>query len=376
MKEARIILIGGVPPPYHGVTQYTYNLLHSAVDEAFEVWHLDTSDHRSVDNLSRLDPINVILALKNLARLVVLLLKSKPHLVYLPVSVTPLPYLRDGLFILCTALFSKAKVVVHLHGGRFFREEFYGKANTLIRVFIRWTMRNTHSAIVLGESLTSVFHGLARHTAVVPNGSTFRPTRQREAVKRSNSSLQVGYLGNLFEAKGILDVLEAARTVVKHHPSVTFAFAGAWWNQEPQTKEKAISFVERNGLRQRVSFLGVIFDQAKEQFLFETDIFVFPSWNEGLPLVILEAMAAGCPVISTRDVGAIPDVVKDGITGMLVEKKNPDQIAAAICRLVESPDLRERMGKAGKERYEKYYTMERNINQMIAVFRSVLQSSS
>jgi glycosyltransferase involved in cell wall biosynthesis len=87
-------------------------------------------------------------------------------------------------------------------------------------------------------------------------------------------------------------------------------------------------------------------------------------------------MAAGCPVISTRDVGAIPDVVKDGITGMLVEKKNPDQIAAAICRLVESPDLRERMGKAGKERYEKYYTMERNINQMIAVFRSVLQSSS
>jgi glycosyltransferase involved in cell wall biosynthesis len=89
-------------------------------------------------------------------------------------------------------------------------------------------------------------------------------------------------------------------------------------------------------------------------------------------LVILEAMAAGCPVISTR-VGAIPEVVVDGVTGILVEKQNPQQLADAIMRLVDDPALRQRMGEAGRKRFEEHYTFERCAERLIKVFHQVLE---
>jgi L-malate glycosyltransferase len=85
-------------------------------------------------------------------------------------------------------------------------------------------------------------------------------------------------------------------------------------------------------------------------------------------------MAAGCPVISTKDVGAIPEVVLDGITGILVEKRRPDQIADAIIKLIEHPELRVSMGNAGRKRYEKYYKTEHNIDKIIELFNKVLES--
>ena len=100
-----------------------------------------------------------------------------------------------------------------------------------------------------------------------------------------------------------------------------------------------------------------------------TDIFVFPSWYEGFPLVILEAMAAVCPVISTKGVGAIPEVVIDGVSWIFVEKQNPKHIADVIIRLIDNSKLREEMGTAGRERFKKYYTME---HMMIRVFNNAL----
>ena len=90
-------------------------------------------------------------------------------------------------------------------------------------------------------------------------------------------------------------------------------------------------------------------------------------------MVIIEAMAAGCPVVSTKNAGAIPETVIDGKTGILVEKKNPQAVAQAIIKLIESPELRVKMGMAGRKRYEQYYTQERNIENMIRVFDHALK---
>jgi glycosyltransferase involved in cell wall biosynthesis len=113
--------------------------------------------------------------------------------------------------------------------------------------------------------------------------------------------------------------------------------------------------------------------EQKELYLLDTDIFVLPSWSEGFPLVILEAMAAGCPVISTR-VGAIPEVVLDGVTGILVEKQNPQQLAQAMITLIENPDLRRQMGQAGRKRFEEHFTFDRCIDRMIAVFNNAVKA--
>ena len=376
-SKYKIIIIGSTPPPHHGSNIYSQNLLNSKIKEEFEVFHLDTSDHRNLDNLSKLDFINVYLAVKNIAELVWILIKIRPELVYIPPAASFLPYFRDGLFILSASFFSHAKIVIHMHRGNFFRGEFYEKSNSLVRFFIRWTLNKVDIAIVLGKSLESIFYGLVKYIVVVPNGTDFDPFNNRKYVtKPEKKEIIASYLGNLFEKKGVLDLLQAAKIVLDKHKNVKFRFAGPWTRQESRTKSRVFSFMYENNLLSKVEFIGTVLNKDKEKFLLDTDIFVFPSWFEGLPQVILEAMAAGCPVISTKDVGAIPEVVVDGVSGILVEKQNPKQIADAIIKLIKDPGLRKKMGEASRKRFKRYYTMDQNINMMIKVFKNTSHNSN
>ena len=372
-SKYKIIIVGSIPPPHHGPNIYLQNFLNSKIKKEFEVFHLDTSDHRNLDNLSKLDFTNVYLALKNILELVWMLIKIKPELVYIPPAPSFLPYFRDGLFILSASFFSHAKIIAHMHSGNYFRVEFYEKSNSFVRFFIQWTLSKVDTAIVLGKSLKNIFRDFVKNTVVVPNGTDFDPFKNKKfIIRQSNNEIIVSYLGNLFESKGVLDLIRAAKSVLDKHKNVKFMFAGSWSQQELEIKNQAIKFIKENNLQNTVEFTGIVLNESKEKFLIDTDIFVFPSWYEGFPLVILEAMAAGCLVISTKDVGAIPEVVVDGISGILVEKQNPKQIADAIIRLMNNPRLREEMGRAGRERFEKYYTMEQNINMMIRVFNNAL----
>jgi glycosyltransferase involved in cell wall biosynthesis len=376
-SKNKIIIVGSIPPPYHGSIIYSRNLLDSKIKEEFEVFHIDTSDHRNLDNLSKLDLINVYLAIKNISELVWMLIKIKPDIVYIPPAASFLPYLRDGLFILSVSLFSRASIITHMHRGDYFRTEFYEKSNFLVRFFILWTLSKVDSAIVLGKSLKSIFHGFIRNIEVVPNGSNFDPFNNRKYVtKPEKNEITVSYLGNLFEKKGVLDLLHAAKTVLDKHKNVKFRFAGPWTQQESRTKSQAFRFIYENNLQSNVEFIGTVLNKDKENFLIDADIFAFPSWFEGFPLVILEAMAAACPIISTKEVGAIPEVVLDGVNGILVEKQNPKQIADAIIKLIEDPGLRRKMGEASRKRFKKYYTMDQNTKMMINVFKNMLQNKN
>ena len=113
--------------------------------------------------------------------------------------------------------------------------------------------------------------------------------------------------------------------------------------------------------------------KRKEDLLKETDIFVLPTFYhiEAHPFSIIDAMSAGCSVVSTWH-AAIPETVVDGETGFLVEKENVDELARALKELIENPKLREKMGLMGRKRYEQYYTKDRNIANMILVFKKSL----
>lgn len=371
----KVILIGSVPPPYHGSSIYFQNLLNSDIRNVFEIHHLDISDHRNLDNLSKLDFTNVYLALKNLKELLSMLRKEKPDLVYIPVASNYLPYLRDGLFILTTSYFSKAKIIIHLHEGSYFRSEFYRNAFYFYKKFIKYTLSKVNTAIVFTEGLKSNFEGFVENIIAFPNGLK----REFENSENKNESIsekkfRINFLGNLFESKGVLDVLNASVILKDRTENIEFNFAGAWSEKEYKTRQKAENIISENRLEGIVNFKGVLTGKEKDKFLQQTDILVFPTWYpyEGCPLVIIEAMSYSIPVISTRDAGAIPEMVIDGKTGILVDKKNPEQIAESVLKLIENKELSETMGKAGRESYEKNFTMEVNIRNMINTFNKVI----
>ena len=263
-SKYKIIIIGSTPPPHHGSNIYFQNLLTSKIKEEFEVFHLDTSDHRNLDNLSKLDFINVYLAVKNIAELVWILIKIRPELVYIPPAASFLPYFRDGLFILSASFFSHAKIIAHMHSGNYFRVEFYGKSNSFVRFFIQWTLSKVDTAIVLGKSLKNIFRDFVKNIVVVPNGTDFDPFNNRQfIIRQNNSEIVVSYLGNLFENKGVLDLIRAAKSVLDKHKNVKFMFAGSWSQQELEIKNQAIKFICENDLQSNVEFAGVVLNEKK-----------------------------------------------------------------------------------------------------------------
>jgi len=371
MRKHSLLFIGALPPPYHGVTVFNEGLLNSKIADIYKVYHLDTSDKRNLDNLGKADLQNVYLALKNLWVLIKLCIRKKPDLVYLPIAQN-IAYLRDGMFIIIAKFLGKAKIVIHVHGSYF--KQYYNNTNWFMKQFIDFTMKQVNTAIVIGDSLKYVIDSWVKDVQVVPNGTPFNP-KLHNKFKRNIGSVTISYLGNLFESKGVLDVVKAAKIVVDKYPKVRFKFAGSWWAQEPETKKYAFRFIRENHLGNNIEFVGRVLGSEKERFLIDTEIFVFPSWYkyETQGIVNIEAMAAGCPVISTKNVGAIFETVIDGKTGILVEKKNPKAIAEAIIKLIENPELRIKMGMAGRKRYEQYYTQEKNIENMIRVFEGALK---
>jgi glycosyltransferase involved in cell wall biosynthesis len=348
----------------------TEYLLRSDLGDRFEIVHLETADRRTLGNIGRFDWMNVVLAAVHGLHFLWLLLWRRPEIVYVPVAQNRLGYLRDCLFLVPARLLRK-RVVVHIHGGYFGR--FYAASGPIFRGLIRWTLAKAERVIVLGESLRPMLEGLVPGERVVciPNGiSDIEPGIRRRAAG-GDSDFRVVYLGTLIRSKGFLDLLEAAREILRERTDVRFSFAGEFFGDSERAE------AERYGadLGDRVEFVGVLSGRAKAQFLVDADLFVFPTYYppEGHPYVILEAMAAGLPVVTT-DHGAIAETVIDGETGVIVPQRAPAALAAVLRELLADPERRPRLGRAGRERFLACYTIDRWAERLAEVFDDVARA--
>jgi glycosyltransferase involved in cell wall biosynthesis len=336
---------------------------------------VDLSDRRDLQNLGRLDVTNVRLALGASARFLKELRRFSPTVVYLLLSQNTLAYLRDGLLIWLARHFSGARIVVHLHGG-FFRD-FVEGASAPTRWFVDQTLRGVDAGIVYGQRMARHLEPWVRRVHVVPNGTAIGFGVDIEAKLRERARspvVNITYLSNLVKSKGILTLLESAAQVARQRESVCFRIAGAW-SPDPTdgTSAAAIELEARRLVREarldnRVVFLGRVLGDEKCRLLWETDVFVLPSSYayEGHPVSIIEAMAFGCPVVST-DRGVIAETVVHGESGYIVPACDPVELARAIEMLVDSRAEREAMSRGARKRYEAEYTDEQMITRIAAV---------
>ena len=159
----------------------------------------------------------------------------------------------------------------------------------------------------------------------------------------------VGYIGRLSQEKGILHFMEAIPKVVETRDEATFLIGGDE-QLRPQVEEYA------NKLRSKVKFVGWIPHDELPEYLNRLKLLVLPSYTEGLPNIMLEAMACGTPVLATP-VGAIPDIIKDGETGFIMEDNSPECIAENVMRALNYPSADEVVRNAG-ELVRKEFTYE------------------
>ena len=172
---------------------------------------------------------------------------------------------------------------------------------------------------------------------------------------RQRSGLVVGTVAHLSPEKGHLTLLEAAARLRKRFPDVVYVFVG-----EGELKGELEDRAHDLGLSEQIVFTG--FRKDCESLMREFDIFCLASVSEGLSSAILAAMARALPVVATR-VGGIPELVQDGLTGLLVPPRRPDRLAEALDTLLSLSSLRSCMGLAGRKRIEENFTLDRKLDQ-------------
>lgn len=244
------------------------------------------------------------------------------------------------------------------------------------RLLERLSNRCLHRAIAVSEATKADW---VRRTGIppgrvvtIPNGvdpDAFRrrvskaEARARLGLPREGGVL-IGGVGRLDEAKGFADLIEAFALLTATDPRAELAIAGTGPLREGLAARAAAL-----GVADRVHFLGF---RPDVRDVFEAlDVFALSSLCEAMPYALLEAMAAGLPAVGTR-VGGVAEVIEAGETGFVVPPREPAAMASALRPLVESSELRDRLGAEGRERVEREFHVRDTVRRTVDVYREMI----
>lgn len=274
-------------------------------------------------------------------------------------------FFRKSIVVLIGRVFRK-KTIMHIHGSEF--QVFYKRAG-LLRFYIRGILRLNDLVICLSPQWFSFFSTFisSKRLRILNNPVSIQ---LQTTFKRMEAcgAVRFLFLGKIGHRKGIFDVLKAvAQLPVEIRSQIKFMIGG---NGEV---EKLDSVVKQYGLSDAIHYVGWVNGDRKNALLVNTDVYVLTSYNEGLPVSILEAMSYGLPIISTP-IGGIPEIVKDGQNGFLVTPGDIDQISNALSRFISAPELIQTMGNLSKE-FVKPFLSENVFPELYSLYATLLSST-
>ncbi len=244
---------------------------------------------------------------------------------------------RKSLFIWLAHKLGK-KVIIHMHAADFV--PYYEQSNHPNRILD--TLLMADKMIVLSKSWYDYFKGIGVKHDKLEILNNIVPEPKICNVAKDTSKLKLLYLGELSNRKGVFDLLDAVIANREYYDGKVQIRLGGNGNEQQITQ-----IIEDNKLGNIVTLEGWVTGKKKIECLNWADIYVLPSYNEGLPIGILESMSYSHPIISTS-VGGIPEVLNDGVNGCLINPGKPVEIAEAINSYIDNAEL---IAKQGKESF-------------------------
>jgi len=349
VKRPAVLVLGPHRAAVSGVSTHVNTLLASGLAEDFLLIHFQLGSEGLKE--SRAGQVARLAA--SPFRLAAAILKRGVAIVHINSSLNARAYWRDLAHML-VAKACGARVLFQVHGGKLPAD--FCRNNRLLAALLRRTLRLPDAIVVLGSIELEAYQRFVRREQVValPNGIDCLPYASilRERPDPAGA-LRLAYVGRLAREKGLYELLTGLKLAHAAGVRARLVITGSGPEEEGLRR-----FVAAAGIGHAVSFAGPVCGAGKSALFAQSDLFVLPSHAEGLPYALLESMAAGVPAIVTR-VGAIPEVVFEGVHGLFVPLHDPEAIARAIATLDADRELLAQMSAACRKRIAASYSAER-----------------
>ncbi|WP_229507947.1 glycosyltransferase family 4 protein [Massilia sp. Dwa41.01b] len=357
-RAPRILMLGTAPEGRGGVAALVSVLRDGGLFEREAVAYVST--HREGGVFAKLGS-----AASGFSKAALACLRQRPRIVHAHAA-SGASFLRKSM-LLWLARTAGCRTIFHLHGGGF-RQFATVRSSMLTQRWIRHTLERSSLVIALSEGWAQFLRGFApeARVTVVPNAVPL--PRQGEQGEQGEQAEQVEpgrilFLGRLECAKGVAELLDAAATLAPRFPQLRLVLAGSG----DLARRAAVA---ARGIGAHVELPGWLDAAARERELARASVFCLPSHAEGLPMSLLEAMAAGKAAVATA-VGAVPEAVRDGENGLLVPPHDAPALAAALERLLADSALRGRLGTQARATVERHYSTEAVCGQLAAIYNDL-----
>ncbi len=367
-NKKRILFIGPLPPPVHGSAVVSQQIKDSIlIKKAFDCDWVNLSTSRRMEEIGKKTLSKPFRLTGALMRELWLLLTHRYDLCYLAITCHGIGFLKDSPFVLMCKLFQR-KIVIHQHNK--------GMANDVDKWPYRWLLplcyKNARVILLSWYLYSDIEKVVPRENVVIcPNGIKVDKRNNNESVRNKNAVPHLLFLSNLIKSKGVFVLLDALKILKDKDYSFICDFVGG------ETKEidakRFADEVNRRKLNRFVVYWGRKYGKEKEEYFEKSDMFVFPSMEDCFPLVILEAMASKLPIVTTAE-GAIPDEVRDGENGLIAKRQDAESLADCICKLIDDPELRTKMGENGQRRLVSMFTETAFEERMNGILWTALRS--
>ncbi|MFD2161877.1 glycosyltransferase family 4 protein [Paradesertivirga mongoliensis] len=369
IKKKRVLVLGQTPPPYGGQALMLQTLLEGEYKNA-QLFHVRLDFSRDFDDMGSFKLYKFWSLFKAIFQTIFYrYYKSADILYYGPAGPNKLGMYRDMLLLAPVRLFFK-KTILHTHAGGSSR--LYADLNVIAKFFYRIAFFKPDVLI----TLTNFSHGddvvlVPKAVFVVPNGIKDEYQFYKfVSTPKLDSKINLLYVGAMYEERGITELVYAVDIIRKRGVDVRLQMMGIFISNDFETKIRAL--IDKLGLDQYIVFLGTKVGEDKWGVFRDSDIFCFPTYvpSETFGLVLAEAMQFEIPVVATRWNG-IPLVFEDGKDGLLIDIKNPQDLADKVEHLARNEKERIKMGQNGRKKYLDRYSIDTFRSKMDIVFSQV-----
>jgi glycosyltransferase involved in cell wall biosynthesis len=359
--EKKIIFLAPIPPPLAGPEIINHTLLESDTLKNAPIVHIKSNIRRANAAKGTLDLSGTMNFVFRYFDFVRALISPQIYLLYFMLSSSKIGFIRDSFYILTASILNK-KIVGHYHGSNF--DGFYRNQSKILKKYIKFTMQRLDRLILSGNCIKPIFGRIypLNKLEVLYNGLDLAQYLPDKTILRKPVNVfTILFMGHIWFPKGFYDLILAYKKLHKKYLSnVRLIFAGENMSDElgaveflnDKWREKFLS--ERDNIANCINkfiinseqynahYLGLVCGERKKMIFQQANVFILPSYTEGLSFACLEAMTMGLPVIVTP-VGAMPEVVKHRENGLITPIGDHEKLAENIELLMKDIELRKRI---------------------------------